>query len=73
MNRIAINLASLYFVGLEPGGVVVFIDGEGDEIRLYVNGQPGGIEAAIGEIRKAVKAMDAASGYHPDSKIDPRD
>lgn len=74
MNKISRNLASLVFIRMEPGGMALFIDGEGDEIRFYVNGQLADIEAAIGEIMKAVKAVVAQlTGYHPDSETDPRD
>lgn len=70
MNRIWLDLSTLYFVAMEPGGVTLFIDGDGSEIRLSCSGSAEEIRVAIGELAKAVRA---ASGYREDSVVDPRD
>ena len=54
MNRIAIDLSSLVFAGIEGDGAL-FVDGDGDEIEFYVTGNKHDWQAAVKEIMKAVE------------------
>ncbi len=55
MVRIAIDLSSLVFIRLEGSGAL-FVDGDGDEIKLYVTGAEADWQAAKEEILKATEA-----------------
>ena len=56
VDRIAIDLSSLVFVQLEGDGAL-FVDGDGDEVKLYVTGNKHDRQAAVKEIMKAVEAI----------------